>query len=243
MPLSRSRDYLSIGEVLDNVREDFPDISISKIRFLESEGLIAPERTSSGYRKFYDHDVKRLRHILSLQKDHFLPLKVIRARLTNGDKSDEPTLNQNNSLTPVDGRSHGSESRSAAADNDPQPGPEVRFDRDELRKRAGLDEAELAGLEDFGVLARQEDDYGVFELAIATAAKGFFDHGVEARHLRMYRQAAEREAAVFEQIIAPVTRRKAGDAANHAAQLADRLSALSRVMRDATLRSHLQSLL
>ena len=78
MPLSRSRDYLSIGEVLENIKADFPDISISKIRFLEAEGLIEPERTPSGYRKFFDKDVGRLRYILSLQRDHFLPLRVIK---------------------------------------------------------------------------------------------------------------------------------------------------------------------
>ena len=81
MPLSRSRDYLSIGEVLESVRQDFPDVSISKIRFLESEGLIEPERTPSGYRKFFEKDVARLRHILSMQRDQFLPLKVIKERL------------------------------------------------------------------------------------------------------------------------------------------------------------------
>src|SRR5918997_5404922 len=83
MPLSRTRDYLSIGEVLETLQSDFPDVSISKIRFLEAEGLIAPERTGSGYRKFYEPDVKRLRYILSLQRDHFLPLKVIRERLVD----------------------------------------------------------------------------------------------------------------------------------------------------------------
>lgn len=232
MPLSRSRDYLSIGEVLESVREDFPDVSISKIRFLESEGLIAPERTSSGYRKFYNQDVKRLRYILSLQKDHFLPLKVIRARLANGDA---PTVDPHQRVTSTE------QGHEPAAQ--PSETRDVQLDRAELCRRAGLDEKELAGLEDFGVLTAGDGGYGALELAIATAAKGFFDHGVEARHLRMYRQAAEREAAVFEQIIAPVTRRKASDAGDQAAQLADRLSALSRVIRDATLRSNLQSLL
>src|SRR5918998_2296633 len=85
MPLSRTRDYLSIGEVLDTVREEFPDISISKIRFLESEGLIQPARTDSGYRMFYDQDVSRLRFILQLQRDQFLPLRVIRERLAEAD--------------------------------------------------------------------------------------------------------------------------------------------------------------
>jgi DNA-binding transcriptional MerR regulator len=86
MPLSRSRDYLSIGEVLEQVRDEFPDVSISKIRFLEAEGLIAPERTGSGYRKFYEPDVRRIRFILSLQRDHFLPLRVIRERLDEVDR-------------------------------------------------------------------------------------------------------------------------------------------------------------
>ena len=90
MPLSRSRDYLSIGEVLEAVRDDFPDISISKIRFLESEGLISPERTESGYRKFYEPDVDRLRYILALQRDHFLPLKVIKDRLKSGVSLTDP---------------------------------------------------------------------------------------------------------------------------------------------------------
>src|SRR5918999_3577115 len=85
MPLSRTRDYLSIGEVLDSVRAEFPDVSISKIRFLETEGLIQPQRTDSGYRMFYDEDVARLRFILQLQRDHFLPLKVIRERLAEAD--------------------------------------------------------------------------------------------------------------------------------------------------------------
>src|SRR5918992_4749108 len=87
MPLSRTRDYLSIGEVLDTVRDEFPDISISKIRFLESEGLIQPRRTDSGYRMFYDQDVSRLRFILQLQRDQFLPLRVIRERLAEYDSN------------------------------------------------------------------------------------------------------------------------------------------------------------
>src|SRR5688572_8657575 len=87
MPLARSRDYMSIGEVLDSIKADFPDISISKIRFLESEGLISPERTPSGYRKFYDGDVARLRYILSLQRDQFLPLRVIKDKLRDADSN------------------------------------------------------------------------------------------------------------------------------------------------------------
>ena len=90
MPLSRTRDYLSIGEVLEALKPEFPDISISKIRFLETEGLIAPERTASGYRKFYDADVARLSYVLSLQRDQFLPLKVIKKRLAEGTPDGTP---------------------------------------------------------------------------------------------------------------------------------------------------------
>src|SRR5687767_3640333 len=89
MPLSRSRDYLSIGEVLESLQEEFPDVTISKIRFLESEGLIEPKRTPSGYRMFFDKDLKRLHYILTLQRDHFLPLKIIKERIERPDGNGE----------------------------------------------------------------------------------------------------------------------------------------------------------
>src|ERR1700678_3758203 len=104
------RSHLSIGEVLSLLREEFPDVSISKIRFLESEGLVDPERTPSGYRKFYDHDVERLRWILTLQRDHFLPLKVIRGRLAGQD----PAVPVDGPLT-ADGAGSGVESTEGSA--------------------------------------------------------------------------------------------------------------------------------
>lgn len=88
--MSDTRSHLSIGEVLSLLQDDFPDITISKIRFLESQGLLNPERTPSGYRKFHDEDTERLRWILTQQRDHFLPLKVIKERLAAGDFSDGP---------------------------------------------------------------------------------------------------------------------------------------------------------
>src|SRR5687767_8571867 len=92
MPLSRSRDYLSIGEVLESLQSDFPDVTISKIRFLETEGLITPKRTPSGYRMFFEDDLERLRYVLSLQREHFLPLKVIRERLADFDANGGATV-------------------------------------------------------------------------------------------------------------------------------------------------------
>ena len=230
MPLSRSRDYLSIGEVLEAVRGDFPEVSISKIRFLETEGLLTPERTPSGYRKFYENDVARLRYILSLQRDQFLPLKVIRERLSevesNGGPIPQPLLETE-----------------SGAPSAPPPGvrADVTLSRDELQQNSGLSDAELAGLLDFGLLA-SEGPYDNDDLTAATAARGLFKFGVEPRHLRMYRQFADRETAFFDQIISPVARRKDPDAQREAERSLAELAELSRRFRDAVLRSALRSL-
>ena len=239
MPLSRARDYLSIGEVLEAVRSDFPDISISKIRFLETEGLINPERTKSGYRKFYEPDVERLRYILALQRDHFLPLKVIKDRLKSG-------------ITPLEpGAAPTAPTAPAAAPSGPTKGAStkaaetltgVQMNRAELRKATGLAEQELASLEDFGIVTGHDGVYDENDLLVAKAAKGFFAHGVEARHLRMYKQAVDRETAFIEQIISPVAHRKDPDATRRAGETAHELADLSRTMREAMLRASVQSL-
>jgi len=237
MPLSRSRDYLSIGEVLEAVRDDYPDISISKIRFLETEGLIEPERTKSGYRKFYEPDVERLRYILSLQRDHFLPLKVIKDRLKSGVTHTEPVAP---APTPAKAaKASGGATVTAPA---PQELVSVQMDRGELRKASGLAEQELASLEDFGIVTGHEGVYDENDLMVAKAAKGFFAHGVEARHLRMYKQAVDRETAFIEQIISPVAHRKDPDASKRAGETAHELADLSRTMREAMLRASVQGL-
>ncbi|HEX2058578.1 MAG TPA: MerR family transcriptional regulator [Actinomycetota bacterium] len=234
MPLSRSRDYLSIGEVLDSVRADFPDVSISKIRFLESEGLISPERTPAGYRKFFEPDVARLRYILSLQRDHFLPLRVIKERLA---EADERGAYPESEATPA-----GNGRRRAAA---PEPEPalvevSVQMTRSELSDAAGLTDDQMRQLEDFGVLAKRDSDvYDANDLVIARTSGRFFAYGVEPRHLRMYRQFADREAAFFEQIVNPALRRKDPDGPEEARRSVKELLALSRQMREAALRSSL----
>lgn len=227
MPLSRSRDYLSIGELLESVREEFPDVSISKIRFLEAEGLLAPQRTEAGYRKFYPSDVERLRQILALQRDHFLPLKVIKDRIENGDLSGARTSPER----PEEGSA-------------PAPAPDlaaVQLDRSELLRGSGLSEEDLASLEDFGVIAADEGHYDENDLVVARTAKRFFAHGVEPRHLRMYLQFAEREAAVFSQIVGPVARRKDPASAAAARGTVQQLQDLARAMHGAALRSALRS--
>lgn len=229
MPLSRTRDYLSIGEVLDAVREDFPDVSISKIRFLESEGLIAPERTESGYRKFYDGDVSRLRYILSLQRDHFMPLRVIRERLKQGEANGgAPPPPQAPQVTAA-GASASTAGPSA------QIGTGVQMTRAELAQAAGLSDEQLRGLEDFGVLVKREDDrYDESDLLIASSARRMMAFGAEPRHLRMFRQFAERELGFFQQMVMPVRLRDA-DAHKAALQSINELVDLARKMHDAML--------
>lgn len=239
MPLSRSRDYLSIGEVLEAVRADFPDVSISKIRFLEAEGLIRPERTGSGYRKFYDADVRRLRYILELQRDQFLPLKVIRDRLAAADSNGGVYPEAPAGASPA---SPGPRDEAPAATAPPDL-TSVAMTRDELKDAAGLGEQELAALEEFGIIARAKDSYDGDDLVAARAARGFFAFGVEPRHLRMYRQIADREAAFFEQIVSPMSKRRTAGAGDQASQSVHELMALSRRMREAMLRSSLGDLL
>jgi len=232
MPLSRSRDYLSIGEVLDSVRPDFPDVSISKIRFLESEGLIEPKRTDSGYRMFYEQDVARLRFILQLQRDHFLPLKVIRERLAEVDG--------NGGLLPA------ASAPAPPMDERKQP---VNFQgatltRNELLQAAGLSNAQLKELEDFGLVSAGEtESYDENDLLVAKAARRFFEYGVQARHLKMYRQFADREAAFFEQIVTPVARRKDPQGQAEAARSLGELAGLAKQMKEAALAASLRQLL
>ncbi|MFN2594156.1 MAG: MerR family transcriptional regulator [Actinomycetota bacterium] len=230
MPLSRTRDYMSIGEVLDAVKEDFPDVSISKIRFLEAEGLISPERTASGYRKFFPDDLATLRRILSLQRDHFMPLKVIKERLANGLPEAAPA--------PAAPAAKTKGAKAAASKATPPPVSDVSMSAQELQKASGLSSDEMKSLEDFGVLAASEaGTYDGWALSAATAAKALFNYGVEARHLRMYRQFAEREASFVEQIVMPVTRRRDPDAQTQASAAARELVGLCQRLHDAMLRS------
>ncbi len=237
MPLSRSRDYLSIGEVLESVKADFPDVSISKIRFLEAEGLIVPERTASGYRKFYESDVARLRYILSLQRDQFLPLRVIKQRLRDADANGGiPSREDAAAAPPTEPAAGGN---GAGADM-----TAVQMSRDELRAAANLSEQEMRGLDEFGILpGASSGTYDENDLVVARAARRFFDFGVEPRHLRMYRQFAEREATFFAQIVSPGARRRDPSAQIQATESVQELARLSRQLKEAALRSSLREIL
>jgi DNA-binding transcriptional MerR regulator len=226
-----SRDYRSIGEVLVTLKLEFPDVTISKIRFLESEGLITPERTSSGYRKFYDHDVDRLRMILKLQRDEYLPLRVIRERLDRGDDGQVPA--------PV--RTLEPEDEIAA------PATDLQMSADELAAATGVDREVVDNLESFGLLKPEqlngEPFYGGDDLVVLRIVKDFFKYGVEPRHLTMYRHFADREAAFFQQIILPVLRQRNPEAQRTAAESLSDLSQISRRLKQALLRANLRQYL
>jgi DNA-binding transcriptional MerR regulator len=229
VPLSRTRDYLSIGEVLEALKPEFPDISVSKIRFLETEGLIAPERTSSGYRKFYDADVARLRHVLELQRDQFLPLKVIKKRLAQGGGE----------IPAARSRAGRAEATQGAASRAPVE-PPLELSRSELAEAAGLSERELAGLEEFGIVARS-GPHGRDQLVVAQSAKRLFDFGFEPRHLRMYLQSSEREASLIAQVASPLAKKRDPKGRAEADDAVRELLDLSRSVREGLLREALRA--
>jgi DNA-binding transcriptional MerR regulator len=197
----------SIGQVLAVLRPDFPEISISKIRFLESEGLVSPQRAASGYRRYTDADIERLRYILAVQREHYVPLRVIREHLAQIDRGQSPpTLGL--VRQPPDGRSG-----SAAAGPSPPPRQPLRLSRQELLESSGLTEAALAELERTQIVLprRGTSHYGRDALTLAIAARRMGEYGIDARHLRAFKMSADREVSLVEQAIAPHVRRAGGN--------------------------------
>lgn len=323
--------HRSIGEVLALLKDEFPDITISKIRFLESQGLLDPERTPSGYRRFYDKDVERLRWILRQQRENFLPLKVIKGRLAEGadlddaspPKSDRPSqqtpgvppsmpAEEAPSVTrqqPAAERPHGASaavepaaasapaapaSPDGAASSAPAPdtaqsqpngdgaAPSTRDDAprrvlpepalfshkhasnelgvfsrpvgdssvsltiEELAAATGMSVLDITELERFGLLEHRPLGptrvYDEEALLVARAAARFRAHGVEPRHLRMYKVAADREAGVFEQVVLPIVRQRDADARRRAIEVLDELARFGETLHAAMLRRALRDI-
>ena len=307
-------DHQSIGEVLATLRDDFPDITISKIRFLESQGLIDPERTPSGYRKFRDGDVARLRWVLQQQKHNFLPLKVIKARLdaagpdalpedidpnsvilddtgavvgttatptepatdaaTTGTKRKRAprapkatkTTGTRDTARPAPRTTTRATTRTTASSPSKRAASPVVFEspqlplddgteddlgvdasgasltRSELATASGLTDTQLGELEEYGLIvpAAGSGARVVFDedaLVVAKLASQFASHGIGPRHLRMFRVFAEREAGLYDQVIAPRLRRRNPDARAKARDDLVDLARLGRALRAAFLRS------
>jgi DNA-binding transcriptional MerR regulator len=254
--------HLSIGEVLGLLLEEFPDVTISKIRFLESQGLIEPERTPSGYRKFFDDDVELLRVILREQREKFLPLRVIKDRIVSGEietsdstpargapPAEQPTRAQvakHPAAAPARATAKPApverETQAAAA----RLLPGVLVNRDELCAMASVTPAQLAELEDYGVVTRRGgagELYGEDAVEIAAAAAGFLRAGVDARHLRAWRTSVEREAGLYEQLILPVLRQRNPQARSQAASQLAELDGLGARLRSAMMRAELRQYL
>jgi DNA-binding transcriptional MerR regulator len=202
----------SIGQVLTMLKAEFPDISISKIRFLEAEGLVSPERAPSGYRRYDTSDVERLRYILSVQRDHYLPLKVIRDHLAAMDRGQPPPPlpSQLGAGPPAAGpESTRDVAGSAATSPPPPPRQPVRLTRAELLEASGLTESALTELERTQIVLpkRGSTHYGREALTLAIAARRLAEFGVDGRHLRAFKMSADREVGLVEQAIAPHVRR------------------------------------
>lgn len=217
---------LSIGEVINLLRDDFPDVSVSKIRFLESQGLIDPGRSDSGYRQFDEEDLARLRFILQQQRDHFLPLKVIKSKLTLWERGEDLGVETSAPVSPLESRG--------------QP-----LGEDDLLRRSGLSKEELADLIEVGVIRPlgPGDVYSPECGLVAMEAKRLMDQGLEPRHLRTIRLSVDREADLLVQLVAPLLRARNPEARARAKDLMDlaagAVQAMHRAMLEDELKQHL----
>jgi DNA-binding transcriptional MerR regulator len=287
---------MSIGEVLGILKPEFPDITVSKIRFLEGAGLVQPDRSASGYRKFSEDDVARLRFVLRAQRDQYLPLRVIRQRLTDleqvggldasgapagaaGPDTGAPGQGGRGAAGADAGAAGAGTGAGAGAGTAPAgvagagtgagspgtaagaagagmagaqagraagvfgaPPSDAQFTRDELCRAAGATADQLIELESFGLVSARGSGergawYGGDDLVLLRLARELADYGLEARHLRMYKLFAEREAALFEQVVAPLVRQRNPEARARARDTIEALAQLGGRMRDLALRS------
>ena len=216
-------NLLSIGQVLAKLNPEFPDLSPSKLRFLEERKLISPARTESGYRKFSPADVSRLRFVLQMQRDHYLPLKVIRGFLAEMDAGRTPVLPGGATASPS------------------MLSVERRLTRDELIREAGATPALLADAISASVIAPAEV-FGDDALAVLKSLVELSRAGIEPRHLRGFRAAAEREVALIENALLPMSRRKDATSRARAMEAAREMAGHLDVVRNSLVRSALQRL-
>ncbi len=230
-PAAAVRDsLLSIGEVLGLLKSDFPDVTISKIRFLEGEGLVTPQRTASGYRKFAAADVQRLRYILGLQRDQYLPLRVIKDHLDAIDRGLQPQTGEQplRPLVSVD---------SLVKPEDFTAAKPVRMTAAELCEAAAIQPTTLREIEGFGLIANQGGFYSGDDFDVLRAVSALLAYGIEPRHLRAFKAAADREIGLVQQVITPMAKSKAPDGVQRAAETAREIAALSVALHASLVRS------
>jgi DNA-binding transcriptional MerR regulator len=222
-----ARASMSIGEVLAALRQEFPDVTISKIRFLEAEGLVEPQRTASGYRKFSREDFSRLRYVLGAQRDHYLPLRVIKQHLEALDRGLEPPAP--GGTGPRVPRALVAAEGLPGAESFAKDVTEIRLSRAELMEEAGLDVAALDQLEQFGLVSPRQggQHYDGDALVVAKTVAEMARFGIEPRHLRLFRSAADREVGLLEQVVSPLVRQRNPEAKARADEVVRELAALS----------------
>ncbi|HEX9774806.1 MAG TPA: MerR family transcriptional regulator [Actinomycetota bacterium] len=242
------KTHRTIGQVLEELRPEFSDVTVSKIRFLESAGLISPERTPSGYRKFTQHDVDRLRLVLAWQRDSFLPLREIKQRLDAGI-TDAPR--------PVPAASPPGETPPAASpapappaaappDLD-DPGPEVQLTEADLASASGLEVAQVKELKQFGILCEHGSNglsyFDRWDLHVGKLARDLIDLGIDPRHMSSIRRSAEQDAGLIQQLVSPAMRNRNTDVRSEAREKLGALAATSKQFRHALVRRLLSTLI
>lgn len=258
-PEDAGRPLMSIGEVLNLLKDEFDDISVSKIRFLESEGLIAPERTASGYRKFSMRDVERLTIILRLQRDSFLPLKVIKQRLAAMDAGQPlDTSGPSRAEADVQPVQHMTVAAPLEAAPPPPPPPPpvddlaralapMRLTATDLAREAGLDAGEMKTLADLGVVCVHKGEAGEYydeeDLEVARIARDLLGKGIDARNMKVLRRIADQEASLYEQVVTPAMRNRRPEARAQAVETLVEMAKLGRALRASYLRQGLRDVL
>ncbi|OBI92516.1 MerR family transcriptional regulator [Mycobacterium sp. 1245805.9] len=239
---------MSIGAVLDLLRPDFPDVTISKIRFLEAEGLVTPQRAASGYRRFTAYDCARLRFILTAQRDHYLPLKVIRAQLDALPDGELPPIGSPYGVPRLVSVPNGAEADTVAEAARPDAAavapPRVRLSREDLLERSGVDDELLTALLRAGVITtgpgRFFDEHAV---VILQCARALAEYGVEPRHLRAFRSAADRQSDLIAQIAGPLVKAGKAGARDRADDLAREVAALAITLHTSLIKSAVRDVL
>lgn len=235
----QSHQLLSIGDVLNILKPDFSDLTISKLRYLETEGLVEPQRTSSGYRKYSHADVQRLRFVLTQQRDQYLPLRVIKEQLDALDRGLEPLadgagrMRTPRNLVSVD-------SLPQAADF--RPKARLRLTVDELVEAAGASLEQLTNCQQFGLISSDSDGFSADDVAILKSVAALAVYGIEPRHLRQFKMAADRELGLVSQVMAPLSAQKDPELAQQAEDAARDIAALSVGLHVALVRAGISAL-
>ncbi|MCV7442846.1 MerR family transcriptional regulator [Mycobacterium paraense] len=235
---------MSIGAVLDLLRPDFPDVTISKIRFLEAEGLVTPQRAASGYRRFTAYDCARLRFILTAQRDHYLPLKVIRAQLDAQPDGELPPIGSPYGVPRLVSVPDSGEDAEAGPDPAAVAPTRIRLSREDLLERSGVGDDLLTALLKAGVITTGPG--GFFDehaVVILQCARALADYGVEPRHLRAFRNAADRQSDLIAQIAGPVVKAGKTGARDRADDLAREVAALAITLHTSLIKSAVRDVL